>query len=166
MNDPNFSIKSLRDEEIHRFFDWRKEPDNFELLCDLKETVGGFQAGTIWVYVATIGEEWVGNVRLQRFHYDTAMADGEKRGYLGDLQVEAAFRRRGIGRALTEKVLDEALTRGMNEVTLHVDPRNEAAYDLYRAMGFEKFATGLIAWQGEEVEADCLMLSLRASREE
>lgn len=160
MENLTVSIEPLQSDEITRFFVWRKGDGNSELISDLKETIGGFQGGTVWVFIAKIGEEWVGSVKLQRFHEDREMADGQQRGYLGALEVENAFRRRGIGRMLTERALDEAKQRGMTEITLRVDSQNLAARNLYREMGFEPFKTAITHWQGEQFDLDCLLKSL------
>jgi len=48
-------------------------------------------------------------------------------------------RRRGFGRELMLKVLVEAAAAGVPGVTLSVDGRNDPAWHLYRALGFEPF---------------------------
>ena len=160
MND-EFFIEILRgDDEICRFMQWRKGDGNLEIISDLKDTIGGVQAGTIWVFIAVIGEQWVGSIKLQRFHEDRQMADGARRGYIGALEVEAALRRRGIGRALTQCALREAANRGFAEVTLNVEPTNEAARALYLALGFGKWRDTVLHWQGEEFGVESLILDL------
>lgn len=94
------------------------------------------------------------------------MADGRRRGCIGALDVEAAFGRRGIGRALTERALQKARKRGFTEVTLNVDPTNQAARALYLAMGFEKFKDSIVYLQGENVEAESLIVQLSAAEAE
>lgn len=72
--------------------------------------------------------------------------NGEVCGYAGrwtvadwseisNVVVDAAFRRRGIGRALLCQILEEA-DRNCADVTLEVARGNEAALGLYRAAGF------------------------------
>ena len=53
--------------------------------------------------------------------------------------VVAAARGRGFGRELTLKALYEARAAAQTQVTLAVDARNEPAWDLYRAAGFEAY---------------------------
>ena len=156
------AIEFLRgDDEITRFMQWRKGDGSPEIISDLKDTIGGVQAGTVWVFIAVIGEQWVGSIKLQRFHEDRHMADGARRGCIGALEVEAEFRRRGIGRALTQRAVREAQNRGFAEVTLNVEPTNEAARALYLEMGFEKWRNTTLHWQGEEFEVESLILDLR-----
>lgn len=163
MNYESFSIELLRgDDEICRFMQWRKGDGSLEIISDLKDTIGGVQAGTIWVLVAKVGEDWVGSIKLQQFHQDEELADGRRRGYIGALDVEPAFRRRGIGRALTLRILQEASNRGFAEVTLNVEPTNQAARELYFKVGFRKFKMSLLHWQGEDVEAESLILELKS----
>jgi RimJ/RimL family protein N-acetyltransferase len=52
------------------------------------------------------------------------------------LMVEAANRRRGIGRALLEAGVDWARSAGVTKLELHVFPWNEAAIGLYEDFGF------------------------------
>jgi ribosomal protein S18 acetylase RimI-like enzyme len=56
--------------------------------------------------------------------------------YLG---VLPEVRRRGFGRELTRKALLEAMTASAQQVTLAVDSRNQPAWDMYRAVGFEPY---------------------------
>lgn len=160
MKSKAFFIEPLREAEISHFFEWRRSDGSAEIISDLKDTIGGFQGETIQIFIAKIGEKWAGSIKLQQFHEDTAMADGKTRGYLGALEVEEKFRRRGIGRALTQHALDAAKQSGMSEVTLYLDSSNQAARELYLGMGFEKFKTAILHWQGEEFAVDCMSLGL------
>jgi ribosomal protein S18 acetylase RimI-like enzyme len=56
--------------------------------------------------------------------------------YIG---VVPEARRRGIGRALTRKVLSEARRAAATQLTLAVDARNRPAWNLYLGLGFEPF---------------------------
>ena len=57
-----------------------------------------------------------------------------ERGWIGGLGVVPAARRRGVGRALMDAVLDQAPP----EVTLEVIEQNEPAIRLYEDLGFER----------------------------
>ena len=59
-------------------------------------------------------------------------------GYVGNLAVWPAHRRRGIGRALVEAMLDKAWARGLSFLTLEVREGNLPARSLYRSYGFEE----------------------------
>jgi RimJ/RimL family protein N-acetyltransferase len=52
------------------------------------------------------------------------------------LMVDAAYRRRGIGRALLEAGVEWAREAGIRKLELHVFPWNEAAIALYENFGF------------------------------
>ena len=54
------------------------------------------------------------------------------------LMVDAAYRRRGIGRRLLEEAVGWARTSGVLKLELHVFPWNEPALNLYDAFGFER----------------------------
>jgi mycothiol synthase len=56
--------------------------------------------------------------------------------YLG---IVPEARRRGLGRMLTHKAIDVTRAARGNQLTLAVDARNRAAWDLYAGMGFEPY---------------------------
>ena len=62
--------------------------------------------------------------------------------WLEDLYVAAEARGSGLGRALTEAVIDRARERGCRRVELDVNTENPAAMRLYRSLGFETGKTG------------------------
>ncbi len=56
--------------------------------------------------------------------------------FLATIAVDDAFRGQGLGRALTQRVLDTSAALGVPEVSLEVDPNNSAAVALYTSCGF------------------------------
>ena len=58
-----------------------------------------------------------------------------------NLGVHPICRRRGVGRALVQRVIDEAYEKQVNTITLEVRDGNESAMKLYESFGFER--TGL-----------------------
>lgn len=63
---------------------------------------------------------------------------GDERAHLVLLAVQPARRRRGIGRALVEWLLESARTAGMASIHLELRADNEAARRFYRALGFSE----------------------------
>ena len=57
-------------------------------------------------------------------------------GWIEDVVVDRDFRRRGIGKALTEACLSQAVKLGLREVNLTSRPARCAANQLYQSMGF------------------------------
>ncbi len=57
-------------------------------------------------------------------------------GYISNVAVMPAARRRGIGRTLVREILARAETRGLSFVTLEVREHNDAAIALYAGEGF------------------------------
>lgn len=55
-----------------------------------------------------------------------------------NLAVRPDGRRRGAGRALVQRILDDAAARGAVSVSLEVRPENAAALALYGGMGFAR----------------------------
>ncbi len=62
--------------------------------------------------------------------------------WLEDLFVRDEARGSGLGRALTQAVLDRAAERGCRRVELDVNTENPAALALYESLGFETGKTG------------------------
>jgi ribosomal protein S18 acetylase RimI-like enzyme len=62
--------------------------------------------------------------------------------WLEDLYVADDARGAGLGRALTEAVIERARERGCRRVELDVNTENPAAMRLYRSLGFETGKTG------------------------
>jgi ribosomal protein S18 acetylase RimI-like enzyme len=60
-------------------------------------------------------------------------------GYVSDLMVEPASRRRGIGRGLYERVALWFRTMGIDVVRLHVAARSVEAVRFWRSLGAEEF---------------------------
>ena len=54
------------------------------------------------------------------------------------LMVDAAYRRRGIGRTLLEEAVVWARAAGIRKLELHVFPWNEPALRVYESFGFER----------------------------
>ncbi len=65
------------------------------------------------------------------------------RGWIEDVVVDAAYRNRGIGRALVRRAVDEARRAGVDTLTLTSRPSRTAARALYLSEGFEPCETGV-----------------------
>ncbi|MFD3942250.1 GNAT family N-acetyltransferase [Streptomyces sp. NPDC058579] len=69
---------------------------------------------------------------------------------LYELSVDEAYRRRGVGRALTEALVAEGRERGCYDVWVGVDPDNEAALRTYRAAGArDEGGFRMLTWEFE-----------------
>jgi ribosomal-protein-alanine N-acetyltransferase len=55
-----------------------------------------------------------------------------------NVTVGRGFWRRGIGRALLRRIIDDGLVRGAKRATLEVRPSNAEALSLYGSLGFRK----------------------------
>jgi len=66
-------------------------------------------------------------------HAHLALADPPE---LQDVEVAAAYRRRGVGSALTAAAEAEAQQRGFDRLRVTVGVHNAAAQALYRALGY------------------------------
>lgn len=60
---------------------------------------------------------------------------------LANVAVDAAYRGRGIGRALVEASIDLARRRGASLLLLQVEPDNQSAVRLYSHLGFRNLVT-------------------------
>lgn len=73
----------------------------------------------------------VGNTSLVPFRHR-----GQRIYLVANVAVHPDFRRRGIARALTERALQHASDKRINDIWLHVREDNPEAVDLYSEIGF------------------------------
>ena len=64
---------------------------------------------------------------------------GAHKAYIFAMYVLPEYRKRGIGRALTEEAIARAAELGLRQVSLSVVSSNQAAVNLYKSCGFELF---------------------------
>ncbi len=94
-------------------------------------------SGYIWEENGKI----VGNVSLVPFRHS------KQRIYLiANVAVHPDFRRQGIARALTERAMQHAREKKVNNIWLHVREDNPGAIDLYTKLGFTERARRT-SWQ-------------------
>jgi GNAT superfamily N-acetyltransferase len=67
--------------------------------------------------------------------------------WVEELYVVPSARRRGVARGILNFVAEEARQRGIVAIELEVVPGQEAAFALYRAMGFVDVARKRMKWQ-------------------
>ena len=70
--------------------------------------------------------------------------DGRNRIGLIDMEVSAAYRRKGYGRHLVNEILKFARGQSMHAVDLQTRSTNTAALALYRSLGFEPVETATL----------------------
>lgn len=80
----------------------------------------------------------VGTATLGTFQSPTG-----KHGWIEDVVVDKNYRKKGIGKALTEACLEKARGIGLKEVNLTSNPSREAANKLYQSMGFFQRETNI-----------------------
>jgi len=97
--------------------------DNLQRWMEWSSMPGG--------YVWEENGEVVGNVSLVRIRYRQRSI-----GLIANVAVHPSFRRRGIGGALVEKAIQEALRSRVEEIWLQVREDNEGAISLYQRLGF------------------------------
>lgn len=89
------------------------------------------------VFVAEEAGKIVGFVSVwARVPVEEPDDDPAEYAYVSDLVVEAARRRRGLGRELMSAAEDYARARGARRIRLSVMARNLGARDFYQSMGY------------------------------
>jgi ribosomal protein S18 acetylase RimI-like enzyme len=81
------------------------------------------------VFFAYVDEELAGQVRVVKYWNGYA--------YIDDVAVDTKFRRQGVGRALIERAIEWARSKGFPGLMLETQNNNIAACKLYKACGFE-----------------------------
>jgi len=104
----------------------------------MSETASMPLMGYVWEQDGRV----IGNASLIPFR------DHGKRIYLiANVATHPDYRRRGIGRALTERVMKQARAKNTSAVWLHVRDDNPGAIKLYQDLGFQEIARRT-TWQG------------------
>jgi ribosomal protein S18 acetylase RimI-like enzyme len=88
-------------------------------------------------YVAESDGRVVGMVTLCVFSTLTG-----PKAYLDHLVVDPGWRRRGIGRALTQHAIEQAAAAGASRVDLTANDQKASGRALYRSLGFQERETG------------------------
>lgn len=79
------------------------------------------------------------------------------------IAVAAEARRNGIGRALVEELMAEAVRRGALSVFLEVRADNPGAHALYRLLGFEEIGLRQRYYQPDGIDAVVMRATVTAS---
>jgi [ribosomal protein S18]-alanine N-acetyltransferase len=99
---------------------WRYRASSVRALIDDAETV---------TLVARCSEAIVGF---------GIMKIGDERAHLVLLAMRPVYQRRGIGRRIVEWLVQSAATAGVASIHVELRARNAAAFEFYRALGFEE----------------------------
>src|SRR5574339_925764 len=87
--------------------------------------------GYVWEQEGRI----IGNASLIPFR-----KHGKRIYLIANIATHPDYRRRGIARALTERVMRQARAKKAAEIWLHVRDDNPGAIELYRELGFQEMA--------------------------
>ena len=68
--------------------------------------------------------------------------------FIHEVGVRDSHLRRGIGKAVTQALIDAAHARGVTEIWLGTEPENTAARALYRSLGGEEVPGVYFGWGG------------------
>src|SRR5690606_30212891 len=89
-------------------------------------------------WIASVGRVEVGYaVTVLRERPANALCLARQYYELDEIGVAPAHRRQGVARALVERVVSEAKSRGVPDVELTSWAFNSAAHDAFRALGFQ-----------------------------
>ncbi len=115
--------------------------------CEVTETERStwsraLETPNLSIYVAEVGSEVVGTTSLLVMPHVTYGC--RPTAFIEPMVVAQAHRRRGVGRALMERVLVDAREAGVRKVQLlsHKRHAGDGAHDFYRGLGFAAEAEG------------------------
>ena len=110
-------------------------PPTYEILIDMAESEATH------VFLACLPDQQgqiVGTATLAILRSPTG-----RHGWIEDVVVDQKFRKKGIGKALTEACIQKAREMGLQEVNLTSNPSRKAANKLYQSMGFIQRKTNI-----------------------
>lgn len=87
------------------------------------------------------------------------MSSGAGEAHILNLCVADEFQRRGLGRALLSKVLDNAKAMDVENVFLEVRPSNYPAITLYEQLGFNQIGTRKDYYPASNGREDAVILA-------
>ena len=106
--------------------------DNFSRWASrISDTTSLPMMGCVWEE----GGRIIGNASLIPFRHN-----GRRAFLIANVATHPDHRRRGIGRALTERVMKQAQDKKAGEIWLHVRDDNPGAIKLYEDLGFRELA--------------------------
>lgn len=106
-------------------------PDRARQLCGLRMILDAPQTGRLFALRVDGKVAGMANALIT-----VSTAEGRPVILLEDVIVGAAWRGRGLGRRLVERVLEWAAAAGMARVTLLADKQNAPALGFYETLGF------------------------------
>ena len=119
-------IRELTAEDVEAVS--RIEQETFSMPWSPEDFLEMVEADYAYYYVAEVDGEIVGCCGIRNIA-------GE--GEITNVVVASEYRGRGIGRALMEYMLSEAVFHGIGDCTLEVRVSNASAIRLYESLGFQ-----------------------------
>lgn len=104
------------------------EKECFSTPWSEQSLLNAFLRNTVF-FVAVKGEKVIGYVGL-----DCVLDEG----YITNLAVTKSARRKGVGKALMERVVSHGKDEALSFISLEVRPSNQTAIKLYENLGFSK----------------------------
>ncbi len=127
---PDYTIRTMKMEDYEEVYRLWTETEGMGLrsLDDSEEGIGRFlKRNPATCFLCRSGEKLAGVILCGH--------DG-RRGYIYHAAVDKAFRRRGIGKALVNKVLTALEKEGINKTALVVFDSNTAGNSFWESLGF------------------------------
>jgi ribosomal-protein-alanine N-acetyltransferase len=116
-------------------------PSNLNEILEIEKNVFEKKETFPKEYFLELSKRWPEGFLVARIDRETVgYAIGEKNkdsGLIISIAVKKEWRRKGIGRKLIEKLLENFKKEGMKIVFLHVREENKEAINFYRALGFK-----------------------------
>ncbi|KZZ84046.1 MULTISPECIES: GNAT family N-acetyltransferase [Bacillaceae] len=105
--------------------------DNQQKMIEAYEHSAGYDA---YFVCLMNGETLLGWIMIDRA-YD--LLTGDEVGWINDLYVKAAYRKKGYSKLLMKEAFEEFRKNGYRDVRLNVYTHNTKAMNLYEQMGFQ-----------------------------
>jgi ribosomal protein S18 acetylase RimI-like enzyme len=140
---------------------WVEPPGEGEVRELLDRVLASARDGDASLRAAYLGPSLAGLGHWQRYPRPTHRTNAD----LQKIAVAPDRQGRGIGRALTAALVEDARTAGIEVLTLDARGDNEAALGLYASLGFVEYGRlpGFVNFGGRRYDRVCCLIDLRTA---
>lgn len=95
------------------------------------------------IFVAVERKKIIG-MTLGKFYPSLPISKYKKKGYISNLHIDKAHRRKGVGKKLILRILKWFKENNVPHISLEIHVDNEAAKNIYHKLGFKNYTIKMV----------------------